>query len=250
MLIAQGKGKKAPQLWVNHVDLVATNLATRKALMEGERSTLNLRGRVQRSGQVRVEGTLDPWARKPTFTVDGALEHLKVQELYAFLSENAEMRPVSGIINVYAKIKSRNGALEGGVKPVFENLELEASKNDLGARLKAFLADTAVEILSNDEPGKDAVATVVPIKGSIDAPDVQLVPTILGVVRNAFVIGMQSGFQNLPPKTAPEKEGVAKQTVDAVKKGQGPPQAQPGQIDAQKKATQKRARQGKPKPRR
>jgi hypothetical protein len=261
VLIAQGKGKDAPQLWVHNIDLVATNLATRKALMEGEPSTLNMTGRVQRSGVLRVEGTLDPWTRKPTFTVDGALEKLKVQELHAFLAENAEMRPVSGVINVFAKVRAKQGALSGGVKPIFEHLELQAAKNDLGTRLKTWLADTAVEMFTDDVPGRDAVATVIPIKGTIDDPDLQLVPTVLGVVRNAFVIGLESGFSRLPPATAPKKEGLIRQAVDALKKDEEP-QAQPdpgapAKAEAEARAKEEkgkkaRARAGrsKPKPRR
>jgi hypothetical protein len=262
-LIAQGKGKKAPQLWVHNIDLVATNLATRKALMEGEPSTLNLTARVQRSGQVKVAGTMDPFTRKPTFTVEAELEKLKVQELHAFLAENAEMRPVSGVINVYAKIKAKQGALSGGVKPIFEHLELQAANDDLGTKLKTFLADTAVEIFTDDIPGRDAVATVIPIKGTIDAPDVQLLPTVLGVVRNAFVVGLQSGFTKLPPATAPKKEGLIKQAVDALKKDEEP-QAQPDpgapqraeaeaqakEAKSEKQAPVKRAGRSKPKPRR
>jgi hypothetical protein len=248
-LIGQGKGDKAPQLWVNNVNLVASNLATRKALMEGEPAVLYMRGRIQRSGALTVEGSMDPWATKPTFTVESALKGLDVKELYEFLAQNAEMRPASGTINLYAKLKSRNGVLTGGVKPVLENIELEAAKEDLVTRLKTFLADTALEILSDDQPGRDAVATVIPIKGTLDQPDVQLLPTVLGVVRNAFVIGMASGFQNLPPRTAPKKEGVIKQAVQALQKDEGPPEAQPdknAEKQKSKKSSETRARRQRP----
>jgi hypothetical protein len=248
-LIAQGKGKRAPQLWVNQVDLVASNMATRKALMEGKPSTLVMRGRIQRSGALEVDGKLDPWARKPTFTAEAALEGLDVRELHAFVAENAEMRPVSGTVNLFAKIKAKNGVLTGGVKPVFENLELRTTRKDVGTRLKTFLADSAVEILSDDEPGRDAVATVVPIRGTLDAPDVQLVPTVLGVVRNAFVIALDSGFRHLPPKLAPEKEGVLEQAVDALKKDEGPVEAQPAKEDGKRpgqNAGENRARRPRP----
>ncbi len=250
VLLAQGKGKKAPQLWLHGIDLVATNLATRKALMEGEPATLRVSGQVQRSGVLKVTGAMDPWSLKPTFTAEGSLENLKVQELYAFLAENAEMRPVAGEINVFVEVQAKNGVLKGGVKPVFENIELAAAKEDLGTRLKTFFADAAIELLSDDEPGRDAVATIIPIKGTIDSPEVQLVPTLLGVVRNAFVIGLQSGFRHLPPQTAPKKEGVVKQAVDALKKDQGPLQAQPEPADAKKKEPARRAGRKKAKPRR
>ena len=133
--------------------------------------------------------------------------------------------------------------LQGGVKPIFEHIELEPGNQDLGTRLKTFFADSAIELLSDDVPGRDAVATVIPIKGDIDSPEVQLVPTVLGVVRNAFVIGLQSGFANLPPQTAPKKEGVVRQAVDALKKDEGPPQAQP---EPRRREEDSRARPARP----
>ncbi len=244
-LIGQGKGKDAPKLWLNHLNLVASNLATRKALMEGEPSTLYMRGRVQRSGALTVEGTMNPWTAKPTFTVESSLKGLDVRELHEFLTQNAEMRPASGTINLYAKVKARNGVLDGGVKPIFENIDLEAANNDLGTRLKTYFADKAIDVLSDDVPGRNAVATTIPIRGTLDQPDFQIVPTVLGVVRNAFVVGLAAGFRNLPPKAAPKKEGVIKQAIKALKKDEGPPEAQPTKED-DKQQQPKHARRARP----
>jgi hypothetical protein len=71
------------------------------------------------------------------------------------------------------------------------------------------------------------VATVIPIEGRLDQPDIQLWPTIFGVVRNAFVEGMSASFQNVPPEHADDKQGILEQAKHAVKKDAGPPKAQP-----------------------
>ena len=55
----------------------------------------------------------------------------------------------------------------------------------------------------------------------------QLWPAVLGVIRNAFVVGLQEGYSNVPPDTAPKKEGVLEQAKHALDKSAGPPQAQP-----------------------
>ncbi|HEY0705519.1 MAG TPA: DUF748 domain-containing protein [Polyangia bacterium] len=234
LLIAEGKGKKAPQLWIHKLDFIATNLATRKELMGGERANFNMRAHVQRSGRLEVDAHLDPWTKKPTFDADAKLEKLDARELYAFISEKTEMHPKSGVINLYVKVDAKNGALRGGVKPIIENLELTPSDDDISTRLKTFLADAAVELFTDDIPGRDAVAAVIPIRGSLDQPDVQLVPTILGVVRNAFVVGIRSGFKNVPPPTAEKKEGVLKQAWQALKDDEGPPEAQPDEQDSRR----------------
>jgi hypothetical protein len=76
---------------------------------------------------------------------------------------------------------------------------------------------------------RNAVATVIPIKGTLTGPDIQLWPAIFGVMRNAFVEGLTSGYAFLPPRTADKKEGVVTQGVKALSGSEsGPPKAQPG----------------------
>ena len=86
VLLGIGKGKQAPQLWLHDLDLVANNMATKKALMEGEPSTLKLTGYVQRSGKLKATAEMDPFAKQLTFSTKGSLVGLKAEELYAFLA--------------------------------------------------------------------------------------------------------------------------------------------------------------------
>jgi hypothetical protein len=227
VLLAQGHGKNAPQLWLHDLDLKVRNLATRKELMNDEPGTLNLRGKVQRSGDLAVDAALNPWTRLPTFTAKAKLENLDARELYKFIAEKTDLKAVKGDINVFVELKANDGVLKGGVKPLFKDVEIESNSGSLGSKLKAALADAAVDLLSDDNSGRDAVGTVIPIRGSLKDPQTQVVPTVMGVIRNAFVIGLNEGFAGLPPKTAPEKEGVFKQAVQALKKDAGPPEAQP-----------------------
>jgi hypothetical protein len=67
----------------------------------------------------------------------------------------------------------------------------------------------------------------VPIKGRLDDPKLQVWPTVLSVIRNAFVQGISSGFSSLPPPTAKEEENVIEQAASALKKDEGPAKAQP-----------------------
>ena len=52
---------------------------------------------------------------------------------------------------------------------------------------------------------------------------------MLGVIRNAFVVGLREGFGNLPPRVAEKKENPVKQAWDALTDDKGPPEAQPEQ---------------------
>jgi hypothetical protein len=254
VLIGVGKGRRAPQLWINQLALVAENMATRKALMEGEPSRLSLTGRVQKSGKLAVEASMDPWAKALTFTAKGSLQDLQARELYSFLANQTDLQADKGEIDLFLEVKARNGELDGGVKPILKNLEIKAEGKGLGDRIKAALADASIEFLSDDIPGRDAVATTIPIKGRVDVPSAQMLPTVLGVVRNAFVAGLRAGFTNLPPAEADKKENPIKQAWRALTDDDEPPRAQPeGKADGGKPAPEgkgnvqgQRGRRGRP----
>jgi hypothetical protein len=227
LLLARGTGDKAAQMWIHDADLVAENMATRKALMEGEYAKLRGSAWIQRTGKLTLAFNMDPFAKHLTFNGKAALRDLQLRELYAFTKDRTDLRATQGTIDLFADLRSRDGELSGGVKPVLKNVEVASAKKDLGDRIKAGLADAAVHLASNQEHGERRAATVIPIKGKVSDVHTQMLPTILGVIRNAFVEGLTGGFADLPPETAPKKEGVIKQAVKALKKGEGPPEAQP-----------------------
>jgi hypothetical protein len=106
-------------------------------------------------------------------------------------------------------------------------------------RLKAWFADKAVELASDRIPERKAVATVIPLRGTLDDPHVQVMPAVMGVIRNAFVAGLASGFSYLPPPVAEKPRGVLGQASDALKKRPGPPPAQPERPTAGRRAERK-----------
>ena len=110
---------------------------------------------------------------------------------------------------------------------MLKNVKVRPTEDDFGNKLKAWIADKGLRLFSDRVPDRNAVVTIIPIKGRLDDPDVQLWPTVLGVVRNAFVEGISSGFTHLPPPTADKPQGKFEQVKKALKKDEGPPEAQP-----------------------
>ena len=117
--------------------------------------------------------------------------------------------------------RRRTGAITGGVKPVLKNVKVRPTEDDFGNKLKAWLADKGLRLFSDRVPDRNAVVTIVPIKGRLDDPDIQLWPTVLGVIRNAFVEGISSGFTHLPPPTADKPQGKVEQLQEGTEEGRG-----------------------------
>jgi hypothetical protein len=215
-----------PELWVHRLDLTARNLATREKLADDRSATIDAKGVVGRSGEMKLGVSADLFASPLAFEGRFDMIGLRVAELYAFIEPKTKLQTPRGTIDLFAEFKSKGGRLEGGVKPVLKDLDVRPAEPGAWDRFKAWLAEVGVKAAS-DHTERHAVATIVPIEGRLASPDLQLWPAILGVVRNAFVEGIAGGFEHLPPPVAPKKEGAIAQAKDALTKGKGPPKAQP-----------------------
>ncbi len=215
------------RLWVHGLDLTVENLASRKELMHGLPMLVTARAWLQKTGALSVFLTLDPFDQGVTFAGSAELKHMQLSDLYQFTKIKG-LSITDGKIDVFASLTCKRGALNGGVKPILTNVHVEAADDKIGDKVKAALADVGVNLLSDRVPGRNAVATLIPIHGDLNHPDVQLVPTILAVLRNAWVEGLSASLSDTPPPQAGKKQGLIAQTIQALDKDSPKPiKAQP-----------------------
>lgn len=214
-----------PVLRLAGVAATLENFATRPALARSEPTVLAMRGTVQGSGRMQAFATADPLAKSLTFAGQASVRDLALQEVATLLESKSDVKPTKGTIDLFARFEARDGRLSGGVRPMVRGADLKAGKRGVGPKLKEWLGDLAFRIFENDETG--AVATTIPIEGTVAGPQTQAVPTILGVLRNAFVRGLQGGLRGVPPPMANKQEGVLEQARRALSPERGQPRAQP-----------------------
>jgi Domain of Unknown Function (DUF748) len=202
LLWVDAKVPERPRLWFHGVDGTLENFSSRAALSRGEPTVLALSGTLQKTGRVSIYASADPLAKGLTFAGSARLSGLRLAELGELLAATADFTPDRGTLDVSARFKAENGWLTGGVRPVLRDAGLRQAKPGLGAKIKSVLADAALQILSDRVPGRNAVATTIPIHGDLRNPDVKLWPTLFGVVRNAFVSGLADTLEGLPPPSA------------------------------------------------
>ncbi len=189
-----------PKLWLHGIEATLENFATRAAMARGEPSVLAASATLQRSGKVSIFASADPLAKGLTFAGQARLRGLQLTELGALLAATQGVTPTRGTLDINAAFRSVDGHVTGGVRPVLKNADVQQAKPGLGARLKSFLADITIKVLSDRVPGRNAVATTIPLEGDVQDANAQLWPTVLGVIRNAFVAGLADSLTNLPPK--------------------------------------------------
>lgn len=214
------------RIWVHDVDVAVENVTTRAALADGQPVNVSMSGKIERSGHIQGFGTIDLFADKPRFAGRFEMRGLELTRLFELLAPRTGMQATQGTLDLFVQVKAADGRIEGGVKPVLKNVEVEQAKEGWTNALKAWLVDQGLDLASDRVPGRNAVATTIPIRGSLDRPDLQVWPAVLGVVRNAFVSALASGYFNVPPDVAKDEQGALEQTVDAFT-GEDPPKAQP-----------------------
>lgn len=195
-----------PKLWFHGIEATLENFATRAALSRGEPSILAVSATLQRTGRVSLYASADPLAKGLTFAGQARLAGLALPELGALLAATSGVTPTQGTLDVNVAFKAVDGHLSGGIRPILRDPGVQQAKRGFGNRLKALLADVAVDVLSDRVPGRNAVATTIPIEGDVRQPGAQLWTTVLGVVRNAFVAGLTDSFARLPPPQAQRGE--------------------------------------------
>jgi Domain of Unknown Function (DUF748) len=219
---------EAPRLRLRGVEATVENFSHDTALSRGEPSVLAGRATLQKTGKVSVFVTADPLAKKLTFAGQGRLEGLRLAEIGALLGAKSDVAPDEGTLDMAIRFRADGGNLSGGVRPFLKDAGTRAAKPGLGPKLKSLLADAAISIFSDDVPGRNAVATTIPIEGTVDDPAAQVWPTVLGIVRNGFVRGLSDSLSGLPPPKAEEKEGKLEQARRALSSKRGnQPRAQP-----------------------
>ena len=142
-------------------------------------------------------------------------DELDIAFLFAL---KADLAPQKGSVSLFAEFDAHDGVIAGGVKPVLKDVEVKPAKGGLGPKLKAWIADAALKLFSDRVPGRNATAAVIPMSGTISGPKPELWPAVWGVLRNAFVTGLESGFARLPAGN-PEEKRVLPQARSAPRKG-------------------------------
>ena len=224
-----------PQIWLHALELSAENIATREELAGGRPATVNASAKLGKSGDMTLFVSANPFAKRWSSRASAALEDWKVAELFdpdpADDQAADARRDDERVRRVPRQGRRDHRRREAGAE---ERARSAPTEDDFGNKLKAWVADKGLRVFSDRVPDRNAVATVVPIKGRLDDPDIQLWPAVLGVIRNAFVEGISSGFSHLPPPTAEKPEGEFEQAERRAEKDEGPPEAQPTRQEAKK----------------
>jgi len=180
-----GVSRKSAEVWIHRIAGNLENFADRAELLNGRPTTLALKGEVQRSGAAKFFVTGDPLADRLDVAVELKLEHLDLRELYGFIAAKSKLQ-ASGTVDADVKLKVHEAQLAGTIKPIIQNLHLSAAEESALPEIEAWLANAGGGVAADIVPGRNGVASVIPISGSVNDPKVDLLPAIFALLHNAY----------------------------------------------------------------
>jgi hypothetical protein len=140
------------------------------------------------AGRLEVRADLDPLARVPHLRAETKLKDVALEPWNPLLRAYAGLEATSGSIALASRLQTQDGRVTGYIEPFVENVHVKKSDEEshgVLASLWAKTVDATKDVLENRHT--KAVATRVPIEGTIERPEVDDWIGFFGVLRNAFV---------------------------------------------------------------
>lgn len=135
-----------------------------------------------------VAGSVNAFARQPTFDVNMEVKKVQLPQINPWLREYIKADAEAGKFELYMEFAAANGKFKGYAKPFLEDVDMyrsaEPEKNPLRRIWEGFL-DFAAKVLEN--PEEDQVAARIAFSGTLKDPETSVLATISSILRNAFV---------------------------------------------------------------
>jgi hypothetical protein len=181
-----------------------------------------------------VAGSVDAFAKQPTFDVNMEVKKVQLPQVNPWLREYIKADAEAGKFELYMELAAADGKFKGYAKPILQDVDMyrsgEPEKNPLKRVWEGFL-DFAANVLENKDA--DQVAARIPFTGTIKDPETSLFATIASVLRNAFISAfarslegsitlrdVKKNLEDIDPNKAPDEK--KKDKDDAAKKPAAP----------------------------
>ena len=182
---------------IDQVRMVATNLTNSLKLSETLNAEIEMAGRPLRSGSLKANMDLNPYAEKPTFALELEGDAIPLVKLNDFAKAYAGITFEKGTLRVATAMDSKQGKFTGYVEPVFDNMVIfdpsEDTENPIDFIWQGIVGGLT-RIIRNHP--KDRFGTKVPYSGTFDDPTPAIMETVFNVFRNAFVKAFEGKLSN------------------------------------------------------
>ncbi len=198
------KSKQPVDVYLSHLEGSVNNLSNIRKETTPLLTTVNATAMAMDQAKLELKMALDPFSYRPTFHLALRLLGLDVTKLNPLTLTYGKFDFKRGWFDLVADVDSKEGRINGYVKPLFRDLKVFSLKEDLkeGDVLEAFwqaligVTTTALKNFSRDQFG-----TLIPFTADASGTTTtDILATIGNILRNAFV---RAYLPRLEPSASP-----------------------------------------------
>lgn len=149
-------------------------------------------------GTMRFDADMNLLKQMPDFNYNLKFNDIQLVKVNNLAREYANIDFERGTLSVYSEMAMLNGKLNGYLKPLTKGMKIfkldENEGRSVGKFFTELLAQAGTAVLKNQK--KDQVATRIPLTGTVENIETAFWPTLIGVLRNAYVEAFRKDFDN------------------------------------------------------
>lgn len=179
----------------SEIDFQLNNLTNSKALSESLIADFEGKAIMMNSGEFSIKGALDPYDKDVTIDMDIEMNNFDLKELNNMFMSYANFDVDKGKMSVYAEISTKQGELDGYIKPFIEDLSILNYEEDKHRSAINLVWQTVLGGSSKltRNLAHNELATKIPLKGNVTEPDFKLFNTVGNLFLHAI-------FYSIKPK--------------------------------------------------
>lgn len=191
--------KPQVNVFLHNLNLIATNLGNVEQENDTLPSSLELTGTSIGKGDLSLKGRMNVLKTIPDFDMNLKFMKVNLTSFNEFAKAYGKFDIEKGTMDLVSEARLLDGTFDGYVKPLLKDVQILDLREDVGEKsairiLWETILETGKEIFENEK--KEQVATVIPIKGNIKDTQTEVWPTIMNVLRNAFVKAFSTEFES------------------------------------------------------
>ena len=178
---------------LSQLEVAADNMSNSKGLKIPLPATVKITARPLLTGTFEMNLAVNFDEQFATFTQNFRMEHVPAVGANSVLQKFLKVRVKSGEIGIYSELTSDKGIYHGYVKSFFYHLEFEPKASDEGnpGAIWSGVLNTVKGLFESD---KQVIATQSELSGRVDQLQVDSVSVIMGILSNAYIQALRTGF--------------------------------------------------------
>ncbi len=194
-------------VFLDSLQLMATNISNVRDKSNPLPSTLKADAISLGNGDLNIDVKMNLLKKMPDFDLDLSFENVDLTALNNFVRAYAKADVEKGTFNFYTEMAAVNGALNGYVKPVIQDLQILDWNKEEGPFLQKVwesVLEFVTDIFTNKD--KDQIATKTSVTGDLNNLDVGIWQAVWNIFKNAFVEALSKKVEGTIDFTSKENK--------------------------------------------